>query len=190
MAQLEALDEVDGTNEKNEFAFLERLLKYTKYLYEEETERSIRLNAIVKVYLTIQTFTLGAVGFKIIDTIQDSQVLLASIATVFHSHTFLPYAALSSGILLVASLLLSVMVLDMRKYERLCEPEHFVERSGAFSDEKRLVAAMVSNYVIASKRNFHVGQRKAVYLKASLYTYVFSVSLLLFLVCYATMEIT
>jgi len=41
-----------------------RLAEYCRYMYEEEKERTNRLNDAVKVYIAFLTFTLGIVVFK------------------------------------------------------------------------------------------------------------------------------
>lgn len=151
--------------------FYLKLVDYTKYLYEEEKERTSHLNSLMKIYLTILTFTLGAIVFKFLDvkeilfSINDDGSIILRMFWIF---------SYLSSLMIMLSFLFTILVVKIRKYERLCNPTNFVEEATKVYDEIRLLSLINANYVVATERNWVVNQKKAKLLTYSLLSYFFS----------------
>jgi hypothetical protein len=166
-------------NEKNtdSIDFYLRLVDYTKYLYEEEKERTLQLNSVMKIYLTILTFTLGAIIFKF----YDFKELLNSM-NINHSDKYQFFWILSylSILMIFISFFTTISVVKIRRFERLCSPKNFVKEATKVKNEIKLLSLINANYVVATERNWVVNQKKAKFLTYSLLSYFIGMFLFVF----------
>jgi len=154
---------------------LQQFCEYSKYLYESEIARMQRLNVATKNYLlfilaTI-TISLGAIQWlkpniekeHFAFDVMTYQVALVCIALVFF----------------FVALVCSVLVLRVRPYERLCDPEEFARVIVSETHVDGVIEAIAANYVVATNRNYYVNHSKAKWLARSLNIYLCGLMLLL-----------
>ena len=116
---------------------------FFKALYDEEIRVHAELESKAKLYLTIITFYLGAIGFKINDVVEFTDkfqipiILLVIIAVV-----------------LVLAFLFTIAAMSIRKYERVCDLEAIIRSFGESppKDSDFLDETLV-NLAVATNRN-------------------------------------
>ena len=125
--------------------------------YQQETERSTRLESRAKFYLTIVTFYLGAIAFKFSDVL--------AFAKEYH---IAPIFYISTGILLLASLLFAILSMRIRTYEAPFDPEQIIKSFGKSppKDDNFLDQRLV-DYTVAINRNRAVNNHVANLLSGS-----------------------
>ena len=123
----------------------EQQYKVFRSLYDEELERYTALESRAKLYLTIITFYLGALVFKMEDMVK--------FVTVFHVPLGL-YLVFS--IVLLLALLLTVLATRIRTYEGICDPEEVIRSFGKtkptdddFLDQRVVDLACATNRNVA-----------------------------------------
>jgi hypothetical protein len=136
-------------------------------LYDEEIERYTALESRAKLYLTIITFYLGAVVFKMEDVMK--------FITVFQVPLGL-YLALS--VVLLCALLLTVLATRIRTYEGICDPEEVIRSFGKTkpTDEEFLDHRVV-DLACATNRNVAENNKVAGILQTASYLLFVSVFL-------------
>ena len=154
---------------KNENNFIKILVEHTKYIYEEEKEQTIYLNSIIKIYFSVLTFTVGVVLLKLFSIIKFESILNSDLPSDIQLKTIVFLLSLT---LLFVSFFLLLLATKLRKYERLDDPEKFVEKASSLDNEKRLLSLINANYVVAAKRNRTANKKKSKHLSASLLVYL------------------
>jgi hypothetical protein len=152
-------------------SILLRSLEYCKYLYEEEDKRTNSLNNTVKAYFTVLTFTIGLLSFKA-GSLKDAnlQVSKPSIDSIVLLGISL--------FLLFLSLILSILVLKMRKYERLTDPERVFIKAQFLKTEGDFINSMMADFSVATNRNYTMNQQKV---KLLIYALIFYLAGIIFL---------
>jgi hypothetical protein len=122
-----------------------------KYLYEEENKLTDELDAKAKHYITLQTAFIAAVVFKFADIkafITDPSIKIPA------SNIFL------IAILFSASLLLCLIVLQVRDFEGLADPEDIIS---GYSDEPPSDAefrdSRIVDFAVATNRNSQINSK-------------------------------
>ena len=141
-----------------------RLHDYCRHMYEEEKDRSQRLNDAVKVYLGFTSFIVGIGALKLVTVdqlaalfkVQALPVAAAVLSTRIGTMLFFVSFALFA-----ASAVCTILVLKVWRFERLCDPEHLVVRTAIMESEMDLLSSMVADYAVAANRNYEVNERKA-----------------------------
>ena len=157
---MEILTDLDHDN------ILKSTLEYSKYLYEEENLRRDRLNNAVKVYLGFLTFILGVGAFKLV-SLGELSLLLNTSAHQALSNTGIILLGLSL-LLLIVAFVLTIRVLKMWTYERLCDPKAMAVRSVFLEDNRKILSSMISDYVVACNVNHHINNQKSTLLTRAL----------------------
>ncbi|ETX02693.1 MAG: hypothetical protein ETSY2_35035 [Candidatus Entotheonella gemina] len=159
-------------------SFYSRLNDYYKYLYEEEKEITSYLNDKAKTYLIFLTFTftsiLGAVKiFQPIISINQTELventLITNIVLFSFGISFFSF---------MISFVFTILALRLRKYEMLYDAEHFYEKALLMRNENELLQSIISNYVVSTKRDFEVNERRASLLYNALDSYIIGLILL------------
>jgi len=153
----------------SEIDFMIRLVEYTKYLYEEEKDRTANFHNIMKTYLAIQTFTIGVVIIKIANIKEILELLKFSPGYPLNFSFILLFLSL---FFIFLSFIFTIFVLKIRKFERLCSPKEFIAETIKFEKEYKLLSAINANYVVATERNYGINQKKAKYLTCALILYI------------------
>jgi hypothetical protein len=119
--------------------------------YDEENTRYSHLENRAKLYLTIITFYLGAVAFKITD--------IASFASQFRIPITL---YLVMALLLLVALLLTILATRIRTYEGVNDLENIVKSLGAVgpTDEEFLDSCLI-DLAVATNRNARINNKVA-----------------------------
>ncbi len=149
-----------------------------KSLYDEEVERYVALEGRAKLYLTIITFYLGTIAFKIKDVMD--------FVTKFGIPIWL-YLGLS--IVLLIALLLTVLATRIRSYEGVCDPEQLFNevKKGDVNDE-RFLGRRLADLAIATNRNIAENNRVAMVLQFASYLLFAAVSLQLIIFIMAVLR--
>jgi hypothetical protein len=116
--------------------------KVFKEVYDEETQRYADLEKRSNLYLTIITFYLGAIGFKLDD--------VRKFADAFHVAViwFVAIAAV-----LALAFLATVAAIQIRRFEGICDLEEEIEAFGStppsdseFLDQRLIDLAVATNW--------------------------------------------
>jgi len=127
-------------------------------LFEREWARYSELNKRAQLFITIQSFILTANLFKIKDVL--------GILKDMDNWTGLLYVA--SIVMIFISLLVTVLSLRLRNYERLHDPELVVESLEALDySESVFWKARVVDLAIATNKNKIKNDKKVPYLQAA-----------------------
>jgi len=126
-----------------------------KTLFDEESRRYSELEARSRLYLTVITFYLSVIGFKINDVVEFANKfrvpLILYIVTAFA---------------LLLALLFTVASARIRNYERIADPEKIIRLLGesAPTDEDFLDARLI-DLAVATNRNAIQNNRVALMLR-------------------------
>lgn len=153
----------------NSLNLLVRLEEYSRRLYEEENDRSLRLNGGAKNLFLILGATVAFLGAVIQWFLPNPTIHLSNAAS------WVIAVLLAIGFLLAtACFILILMALRVRTFERQCDPIDLAGRSIFLQSEDELLSEIISNQLVASGRNFLVNENKAAMLSRAYYCYFFS----------------
>jgi hypothetical protein len=117
--------------------------KFFRALYDEENERNGELEGRAKLYITILTFYIGALAFKVEEVEK------------FLTQFTIPIAlAIAAGLSFVLSLAFCIFSVRVKNYEALANPEELIDSfpSGPISDEEFL-DNRIADLAVATNRN-------------------------------------
>lgn len=156
---------------------LNRLLDYSKYLYEQENQRNEKLTSVTNIYLVVITFAFSFMSGLLSLISPSSETALFNLNI---SKNPVLYIGLGVAVVLILlSLIFTLLVVKVRSFERLCNPKDYVTEAEHFKTEQELVGSMIAHYVVATERNFLVNNKKAAHLANALQSYVFGFVILL-----------
>lgn len=142
---------------------LNRLADYCKYLYEEEKQRTERLERKVNVF----TVALGG-GFVAVLLKLPSERIFSF--TDFSQPTALvvciPFAI--SLLLFLLSSFYTFLVYKVRKFERLSNPKEMARKAQSMTDEAEFLSALIADYTVATNKNHDINENKARHLSYAL----------------------
>lgn len=135
----------------------ENQYKFYRALYEEENARYGLLEARARLYLTILTFYLGALAFKLADV------------KVFFLEFGIPLpVGMAAGLAFVIALLCCISSILIREYEAITDPEELIASLGPnpprdedFFDDR------IVDMAVATNRNSRQNDRAANALQAA-----------------------
>lgn len=139
--------------------YLESMVEYTRYLYEEEKQRSERFHLAVKTYVVF-------VGATIAGLVTGSKWLGVSPAGILSSSALslieilVEATVVISLLLLSVSFVFSVLVIKGWKIERLCDAQLFSLQSSFKANNVDLLETIVSNFAVAASRNAIVNDNR------------------------------
>jgi hypothetical protein len=156
---------------------LVRLHDYFKYLYEEEKHRTEHLNSATNTYLVFITFaftfTVGLFNW-----------LYPQVDAMFFGKITIIQSILLAGliisiVLIIVSLVFTILVVKVRRFERLCIPKEFAKEASGMVGENEIINSITSHFIVAVEKNYQVNNAKAKFLAYGLRTYIFGFLLLL-----------
>lgn len=153
-----------------------RLHDYFKYMYEEERHRSEKLNSASNTYLVFITFAFTFTTGLLNWTGNPFGDLLSKNATLIQS--ILLVVVCFALILIFMSLILTILVVKVYRFERLCNPKDFAVETADINDESLILTSIISHYIVATERNYKVNNTKANFLSYGLKAYVIGFTLL------------
>jgi len=131
---------------------------FFKDLYEEENARAQSLIDRGKIYLSIVSLFFGGVFLKLDWAIDHRNEIERGFG----------FYVIGTASFLIA-LVLVCLALQVLSYEALTDPEELiVQISGEQAADAEFRAARIADYTVASMRNSHQNDRRAVYLQVSL----------------------
>jgi hypothetical protein len=145
-----------------------RLLEYCRYLYEEEKERTCRLEKKVEIY----TAMLGG-GFWVVFTLIPTDRLSALIerhSIENHIGSIILSTLILSFTLFLLSSIFTILVYRVRNFEWLCNPEKRALESIDMKNENEFISSMIADYTIAANRNHEINDKKACLLSKAIFT--------------------
>jgi len=114
-----------------------------KTVYDEETTRYAQLENRSKLYLTIITFYLGAIAFKVDAVLKFVSQFKVPISI---------YAAMA--VVLLGALLLTVLATRIRAYEGIYDPEDVIESFGQSAPlDDEFLDDRIIDLAVAAQRN-------------------------------------
>ena len=120
-----------------------------KYVHDEESKRLAELVTRAKVYLSIATFFLGALGFKVGDAI----VTVSPVAKI---------AFLLAALSFIVAFTLIILSLRVYSYEGICDLEEVIDtfgdeppEDGGFLDDR------IVDLAVACNRNSELNDKRA-----------------------------
>jgi hypothetical protein len=128
--------------------------KVFKEVYDEELQRYSELESRAKLYLTVITFYIGVIGFKITDVIAFTSTFSVPVTLYI----------ITAGILLL-SLLLTMAAMRIYSYEGVCNLEQVIDSFGERppADEDFLDDRLV-DLAVATTRNTKINNRRGILL--------------------------
>lgn len=150
------LNEVDND-------ILERLLEYCKYLYEEEKERTDRIEKKLNIF----TFVLGGsvLGVLMLPIGKLSMLLSNPNEGVL---VFVVLLFSASILLFLFSSIFTILVYKVRRFEMPSDPKIATIKSISMESKKDLLSAIIADYSIATNRNHDINDKKASHLSKAL----------------------
>jgi len=146
------------------------LLDYSKYLYEEEKERTLRIEKKVEIF---KIFLGGGVLVSIILPLENIKSLVIdnefnTIIPILNGAVFM-YVV--SFLLFVLSFIFTVLIYKVQKFERPSTPDNVVDRSLSMVKEEEFLAEVIADYSVATGINHEINDKKAIYLSRALFTF-------------------
>lgn len=142
---------------------LNRLAEYCKYLYEEEKERTERLERKVNVFAVALGGSFVAVFLKLpvgkMPSILDVTQLQGFIVTILFSISLL---------LFFLSSFFTFLVYKVREFERLSDPKKMALKTQSMTHEVDILSAMIADYTVATNLNHKINEDKARHLSFAL----------------------
>ncbi len=133
---------------------------YFRYLYEQELQRSERIVNGAKVYIALLVFVIGSITLKVVP--YDKIRALAETCSVPALGVALGWGLVgASAVVLTASIVLSILVLKVWDYERLCDPSRRLIEMIEMKSEADALSKSISDFVVATGTNFEVNNRRA-----------------------------
>lgn len=155
-------NDVINTND----VMLSSLLDYFKYIYEEEKDRTKSINDAVKVYILLISFILGAGLYKVLPlnnsfpmNIDYNDVSIALIINILFLLAVLSF---------LTSLIFTVLIMKVWKFERLCEPKNKFAQAIILNDYNEYLISVIADYIVTSNRNNYINSQKAILLSRAL----------------------
>jgi len=116
---------------------------FFKAVYDEEIRVHSELESKAKLYLTIITFYLGAISFKINDLVGVTQRLQIPITLL-----------VAIAVILILAFLFTIGAMGIRKYERICDLETVIRSFGeAPAKDNDFLDEGLVNLAVATNRN-------------------------------------
>lgn len=138
-----------------------------KAVYDEETARYGALENRSKLYLTILTFYLGAIAFKIDDVMK--------FITRFRVPIWL---YMTMALILLAALLLTILATRIRGYEGICDlKDIYLSVEDSPPTDEDFLEDRLADLVVATNRNSNQNDKVATYLQWASYLIFAAVSL-------------
>lgn len=149
---------------KEDNLILTRLLDYSRYIYEEERDRTYNLERKARL---IAVFLCGSVLALL------AQLPIEKLRELINIQAYVGYIVIIvffiSFVLIVISTVFNILVYRIRIYERLCDPEEFAVKSETTNNENEMLARIIADYVIATNRNHKINESKAKTLSNSIF---------------------
>ena len=157
----------DNMNEKQflktDREILNHLAEYCKYLYEEEKQRTERLERKVNVFAVALGGSFVAVFLKLpvgkmkydLDVSQPQGLIIAILLAV-------------SLLLFILSSLFTFLVYKIREFERLSDPKKMAIKTQSMTHEIDMLSAMIADYTVATNKNHVINNNKARHLSYAL----------------------
>ena len=162
--------------------FLEKLLDYCKFSYNEEKERRETLDKTMRIYLTALGFAIGVVILKLTSIEKISALIQENSGLGQNTQLLFNAFFIVAMILFSMSFIFTLLVVKMWNRERLCDPEYFVTKAASMETINSLLSDIIADYAVAANRNHTVNEKKALFLSRALY--LFLASLLVFSLAY------
>ncbi|MEM7551541.1 MAG: hypothetical protein AAF363_17795 [Bacteroidota bacterium] len=131
--------------------------EFFQSLYEKENKRAEELMKKSQIYLSIESFVLTALFFKVNDlqTILSDECFLKSLYIVSISFIFL-------------ALFATVLSIKIYKYERVEKPKNVLSQFGKTAmPNGDFFLRRIVDYSVAAERNYEVNEKKARFLELS-----------------------
>ncbi|MEW6609535.1 MAG: hypothetical protein AB1414_19175 [bacterium] len=142
---------------------LDRLADYCKYLYEEEKERTERIEKKVNIFAI-------ALGGSLIGVLLKFPIWKAysEINVDDNQGVLITILVITSIILFLLSSLFSFFVYKVRKFERLTDPKKMAEKTILMENESDILSTIIADYTIATNRNHEINNKKVRHLSYAL----------------------
>lgn len=146
---------------------LVRLLEYCKYLYEEEKERTSRIEKKIDIF---SLFLGGGVLVSLILPIDKIQLIFNNGIINQPLGMFLVTFYFVTLFMFFLSFIFTIRIYKVQKFERPSDTKIIVSRSMNMKDLNDFLSTIIADYAIAAARNHDINDNKADYLsKALLY---------------------
>lgn len=159
-----------------QYEILSRLAEYCKYLYEEEKQRTERLERKVNVF----TVALGGSFVAVLLKLPSERILsFTDISQPTAIVVCIPFAI--SLLFFILSSFYTFLVYKVRKFERLSNPKEMAKKVQSMRKEVEFLSAMIADYTVATNKNHDINENKARYLS---YALLCLLGALLFIIIY------
>lgn len=151
-----------------------RLLDYCKYLYEEEKERTSRIEKKINIF---SLFLGGGVLVSLVLPLEKLQFLLNGNILTQPLRLFGAISYIVSLLAFLVSFLLIVSIYKVQKFETPSNPQTAVFKALRIETLNDFISNVIADYSIASTRNHEINDKKAKYYSRALVFFVLGVLL-------------
>jgi hypothetical protein len=128
------------------------------------------LNSATNTYLVFITFAFTFTAGLLNWLIDPIKILLSKDFTLIQ-YIFIISMGLAI-LLIVLSLIFTILVVKVHKFERLCIPKDFALEMSNVNEESEILTSITSHHIVATERNHMVNNRKAKLLSFGLQAYI------------------
>lgn len=153
-----------------------RLLEYCRYLYDEEKERTNRIEKkidVFKIYLS------GGVLVSLILPFGEVHSFVAKGVTIHPLGTIITSFYALSIFMFLSSFVFTVLIYKVEQFESPAESSRLVDRALSAKDEQEFISTIIADYSIAASRNHIINDKKAVYLSKAFFSFFMAVILVI-----------
>lgn len=151
-----------------------RLLDYCKYLYEEEKERTSRIEKKINIF---SLFLGGGVLVSLVLPLEKLQLLFNGNILTQPLRLFGAVSYLVSLMVFLVSFLHIVSIYKVQKFETPTNPQTAVSKALQIETLNDFISNVIADYSIASTRNHEINDTKAQYYSRALAFFVLGVLL-------------
>lgn len=148
------------------------LLEYCKYLYEEEKERTSRIEKKIDIF---SAFLGGGVLVSLILPSAKLQLLFDGNIMIHPLRLFVAASYFLSFLAFFISFLFIVRIYTVQKFERPTDPHTIVSKAMRVEDISDFLSTKVADYSIATTRNHDINDKKAKHFSKALFFFLIGV---------------
>jgi len=157
----------------------EPIYKFFQALYDEETKRFAELESRARLYFSIASLYVGAISFKFDDVVR----LVARV-------NLSPVLIVVDEALFIVAVLFCVLAMQVRKYERIADPDELLDEFEAEDDlfDEQFFEDRIIDYSVATQRNAAANNRVALRLAVSAFSILAGVAGQILLFVYVAVQ--
>lgn len=139
---------------------LAKQLDYFQFLFEQEQKRALSIISGAKVYIAFLVFILGTIFLKVVPA--ENILLLFTTKSISAVEKLFGIGLVTISLFtLTIAVVLSMTVMKVWSYDRLCDPIERFKETLSMKMEEEVLSKILSDFTIATNRNNVINNMRA-----------------------------